>query len=186
MTGETQFGRVEFHIKWAEMDTPQDPKLKEYATEVFRIGSRIVQCVEKSEQWIDVIDPELSSPRPKEMPKMFRTAKILIRPGMVDEYKSLVKAELLPAMKKSGLASYGMAQTRFGGPATEFHTFMSMNGWADLDGTSPVVQAMGGQEAYRAYLNKAGKFVVRAEYNLFRYQPELSYVPAATMNVSGN
>ena len=52
-----------------------------------------------------------------------------------------------------------------------------MDKWADLDETSPIAKGFGGREAYNAYLKKARPMVTFAEYNIFRYLPELSYVP---------
>ena len=59
---------------------------------------------------------------------------------------------------------YGLARTRYRGSR------------ADLDGTSPIVKAMAA-DAYQKYLNKVRPLMQDAEYNVYRYQPELSYRP---------
>ena len=61
---------------------------------------------------------------------------------------------------------------------SEIVTSVGMDSWADLDGMSPIVKAMGA-DAYQTYLKKIRPLMQDAEYNVYRYQPELSYRPDA-------
>jgi hypothetical protein len=51
---------------------------------------------------------------------MIRILVTDVRPEKIGDYRDLVKNEILPAIKKSGLKDYTVALRRFGAPSTEF------------------------------------------------------------------
>ncbi len=177
-TGDREYALVSYHAKLAELDMlrADDPKLKNQQADLTRIAGRINQCAQESRRSLAEVDKDLSLPPSKEMPKMVSVLRIHLHPDKVDEYLALVKSELLPAIKKSGVKSYTVVRTRYGGPRAELISAAGMDSWADLDGTSPIVKAMGA-DAYQKYLNKIRPLMQDAEYNVFRYQPELSFRP---------
>jgi hypothetical protein len=169
---------VIYYAKWAELDSTAatDPKLKDKQADVASINARIGQCLDHSERIIDVVDAELSLPRQSDPPKMIRTNRVLVRPDKVEEFRALLKAELLPAVHKAGLTTFGIARTMYGGPRNEFRGVSAISSWADLDGTSPIVKAMG-QAAYDSFAAKVGALTLENEYNVYRFMPDLSYLP---------
>lgn len=180
LTGPSEFRLTAFSEKWAELDTimMQDPKLKEVSADLSRIGARINQCIEKRERVITEVLPELSVPRTAEPPKMIRVTRSLVRADKVNDYLALVKSDVVPAVKKGQLKVFSVARTRYGAPFNEIVTVTGLQSWADLDGTPPMVEGMGGREKYEAFLAKVTPILLRTQVDLYRYQPELSYIPS--------
>ena len=121
-SGPREFVRVDYHAKWAEFDVFQDPKLKDVAGQASAISMRINQTIESSHRVIDVAVPDLSLPRSGTMPAMVRTLRTRVKPERVNDYIALMKSDLFPAVKKSGVKAYGVSRTRFGGPTNEFRS----------------------------------------------------------------
>lgn len=178
-TGPVEYRIISYSAKWAEFDLTRNnnPKLKDVRTELAGIASRIMSCVDKYERVILAVNTELSLPRQTEPSKMITSIKVRARPEKVDEFLALMKTEMLPAVHKSKIKTFGVAQARFGAPAYELRITMGMDQWADLDEMSPIAKGFGGQEAYNTYLRKVRPLITLAEYNILRYSPELSYVP---------
>ena len=108
--------------------------------------------------------------------KMVSVLQVHLHPAKVDEYLALAKSDLLPAVKKSGAKTYTVARTRYGGSRADIMSVIGIDSWADLDGTSPIAKAMGA-DAYQKYLNKVRPLMRDAEYNVYRFQPDLSFLP---------
>jgi hypothetical protein len=168
-----QFGVVENHAKWAELEPQQPPK--ELAADFARIVARRAACMEAVEVWVDEMQPEMAI-RGSELPKVVRTSRLRVESGKLDGLLALIKNEAFPAIKKSGAADYGVALARFGTPTNEIHTYLGLNGWADMDGPVGIQKGMSA-DAYKAYLAKAGPMLESVEYTIWRFQPELSYLP---------
>jgi hypothetical protein len=179
LTGSNEYARVDYHAKWVELDMPvaQDPKLKEYAADLQRIGTRIIQCTESSQRIVEEVLPELSLPSTNEVPAMIRTLRTRVRPDKLNEYLALVKGEILPAAKKSGLKAYTVAQSRLGAPTTEFLTVAGFSKWAELDQPFGVAKGLG-EEGYQRLLAKIRPLILESEYNVYRFQRDLSYMQA--------
>ena len=188
-SGDREYVLVSYQSKLAELDMlrREDPKLKDYLADLTRIGGRINQASQGSRTIISEINKDLSLPVAKDMPKMVLVLRITLHPDKVNEYLALAKSELLPAVKKSGVKTYATARTRYGGSRAEITSSVGVDSWADLDGTSPIAKAMGA-DAYEKYLNKIRPLMTAVEYNVYRYQPELSYRPdlPATGSTSGS
>ena len=170
-----QFASVTYFAKWAELDLPQPPAQKEFAAEIAQIVARRSACIEAVEFWVDEMQPEMAI-RGSELPKVVRTSRIRVESGKLDAMLALIKNEAFPAIKKSGASDYGVALARFGTPTNEIHTYLGLNGWADMDGPVGIQKGMSA-DAYKAYLAKAGAMLESVEYTIWRFQPELSYLP---------
>ena len=110
---------------------------------------------------------------------MIRVLVTQVRPDKVNDYLALVKSDILPAVKKSGAKDYSITQSRFGEPATVITSVLGFNNWAELDaGVGP--QKALGKEGYAALLAKVTPLIVSSEYDIYRFQPDLSYLPPAT------
>ena len=187
LTGSLQYARVTYHSKWAELDTvvAQDPRLKEQAADLQRIGARITQCTESTDRIIEEVLPELSLPQTNDIPNFVRTLRSRVRPDKVNDYMALVKAEILPSVKKSGLKHYSVAQARYGAPSTEFLTVVGLNKWAELDEPFGVAKALG-QDGYQRLLTKIRPLLLESEYNIYRFQRDLSYLAPPSKAATGN
>jgi hypothetical protein len=98
-----------------------------------------------------------------------------VRADMADQYMAAVKEDLLPAVRKSGLKVFVFSRARYGATTNEFHISTDLGSWSDLDSTSPVVKAMG-QENYNKFLAKIRPMTIESEWNIYRYEPDLSYI----------
>lgn len=179
LTGPHVYARVMYYNKWAELDVGRDPKLKDQAADLARIGTRITDCTESWRRIIEEIQPDLSLPPSNEMPKLVRVLVTQVRPDKYKEYLSLVKSDILPAAKKGQLKMYEFSETRYGGPNTEVSSVVAMDSWGDLDGDIGIQKGLG-KEGYQALLDKVRPLIVQSEVNEYRFQPELSYLPPDT------
>jgi len=177
LTGPPEFVVVQNFSKWGDQDLGTPDGLKEYQADLQRIMARISPSEEGIHRIIEEVLPEYSLPSNGETPKMIRTLLTKVRPDKVNEYLALWKSEVLPAAKKSGLTYFSLAQVRYGAPSTEFVSVAGLNSWADLDGGFGVEKAMG-KEGYQSFLTRIRPFIVESEYNLYRFLPDLSYLPA--------
>jgi len=178
LTGPNEYVLADYSTKWADFDSTPDPKLKEVQADLQRIGTRITQCTESLHRIIEEVLPDLSLPGGAGVPKMISVLRSRVRPDKVDEYLGLVKNEVLPAAKKSGLTVFSVSRVRYGAPTTEFISVAGLSKWADLDGGFGVPKGMG-EEGYQRFLEKIRPLLVESEYAMYRFQPDLSYLPAA-------
>lgn len=177
-SGDREYVLVTYHTNLAELDTPRggDPKLKEQQTDLVRIAGRINQCAQDIRRSIGEIQKALTQPPSRDIPTMVSVLRVQVHPAKVDEYLAILKADLFPAVQKAGMKTYAVARTRYGGSRGEIVSSMGIDKWADLDGPPALEKAMG-SEAYQKYLGKVRPLTQSAEYNVYRYQPELSYQP---------
>ena len=175
-TGPEEFAVVWYNAKWKDVGE-DDPKLKSSAADLTSIFSRLDGQTESLGMWIDEMQPEMTV-RSKDIPAMVRTGRTRVMPGKMDDMKALFHEQIVPALKKSGAASYGVAVARYGTPANEFHTYLGLSGWGDLDAPFGVEKGMSPEE-YKAFLAKVQTMVESTEWTIWKYQPDLSYVPAA-------
>ena len=110
---------------------------------------------------------------------MIRVLVTQVRADKVNDYLALVKSDILPAVKKSGAKDYSTAQGRFGEPNAVVTSVLGFNNWAELDEGIGAQKALG-KEGYAGLLTKVRLLVVSSQYDIYRFQPELSYLnPAA-------
>jgi quinol monooxygenase YgiN len=178
MTGPREFIMVRYYSKWAELDRFNDPKMAEHAGALAGIMARIDASVESSWREIHSMQPDLTLPRPAEMPKMIRTARINVANGKWDEVLGTLKTVTLPAMKAAGVTAYGVGRVRYGGGANQIMTHTGFDSWADLDGPT-AIEKSAGRDAYLKYVAKMGTLTTRTEWTIYRYRPELSYIADA-------
>ena len=69
-----------------------------------------------------------------------------------------------------------MATERFGGPNTLVVSVSGINAYADIDEGFGVEEALG-KEGYQHLLQKARPLIIESERDIFRYLPDLSYLP---------
>jgi hypothetical protein len=179
MSGPSEYVLVRYYTKWAELDVIQDPMLKEYGPELARLAARLNQCLESRERIVEMVLPDLSLPMSQEIPKFVHVMRTRVRPDKVDEYTALIKSVLLPAARKAGMKTYLVTRARFGAPSNEFRSVIAISGWGELDGPRGIIKALG-EEAWQQYQTKRSQLVLENEINLYRFMPELSYIPGQT------
>jgi quinol monooxygenase YgiN len=173
-TGPDQYAVVWYSAKWKDVDEIDDPK--NAAGEIARVIARANGAMLSTETWMDELQTDLLIAG-KEPPKMVRTAQIRVSPGRVDEVLAALKTDALPALRKSGVSDWGVAIARYGTPANEIHIYSAVSGWAELDGPTNLQKEMTAGE-YKAYEAKLRPYLEMVEWTMWRYQPELSYIPA--------
>ena len=109
-------------------------------------------------------------------PKFAVVATVQVAPGRTQDFENLIKAEVLPAVKKADAQSYFVSQTLLGGDISEYTTVTLYDSFADIGKGSPILKGMG-QAGYERFLRKTSGIVVRAERSVYRYNEELSFGP---------
>lgn len=181
MTGDREYAQVRYYNNYAEMDVQTDPKLKDVAGQMAAITARIMATVESSRVEISALDEESSLPLAGVAPQAYaRVLRTWVRPDQFENYRALIKAEILPAAKKAGLKIYSRARVRMGGSTYEMSSVTGFDKWADLDGEAPIVKAMGGQAAYNKFLAKQAPMIVRSEVQVYRFLKDQSHMPSGS------
>jgi hypothetical protein len=177
-SGPGSLVRVDYYEKWADLDRQitADPKLKEYLVDLARVNTRIAESFLSSNRVIDVVNPDMST-LSSDIPKMVMVWVAHAKPGKMSEVVALEKDEYLPAVKAAGIKDYSFAATRFGGPNGEIRAVTGIQNWAGFDEPNPIRKAMG-DEKYRAFSEKMGTLLEDYRYDTYRFDPELSYIPA--------
>ena len=85
---------------------------------------------------------------------MVQVLRTWVRPEHIEAYRTLVKSDTLPAIKKSGAKMYSVGHVRVGGANQEYSSVIALDNWAALDGVMPIVTGLGGQAAYDKFLTK--------------------------------
>jgi quinol monooxygenase YgiN len=181
ITGAHEYARVQNYTKWADLDASidSDPKLKDQATDLARISMRIIDCTESWHRSIEMVVPDLSLPEGSDPPKMIRVLVTQVRPDKYQEYLDLVKNVIFPAVKKGGTKDYSVAEGRLGESALEVTSVTGFNSWADLDAGIGAQKGLS-KEDYQALVDKVRALITESEYDIYRYEPDQSYLPPPT------
>jgi len=174
-SGPSQYAVVWYSAKFKEMGE-DNPKLKDSAADIESIFGRLNGQTESMERWIDEMQPDLGI-MSNNIPAMVRTSRSRVLPGKMDEVKALFRDQIVPALKKSGAADFGIAVARFGTPSNEIHTYLGMSGWSDLDGPLGTEKGMTPAE-WKAFQAKVPSLIESTDWDVWKYHPELSYIPA--------
>lgn len=108
-------------------------------------------------------------------PKMLRVNHTRVRPGMADQYITLMK-DLVAAYKKAGVPAFRVRRVEYGGSRADFHTAMPMEKWAELDGQSVAIKALG-EAGFKTWSDKLNQTISFSEYMIYSYVPDASFVP---------
>jgi hypothetical protein len=109
-------------------------------------------------------------------PTMSRVTITHVKPEMSTEWFDLQKNEVVPALKKGGEKTRTVYVTALFGPAGEYVTVSPIENFAQFDGTSPILEALG--QPGTARLNeKLRKCIVNSMSFESMLMPELSNVP---------
>jgi hypothetical protein len=183
--GEISLVMVASKLADLDQDATRDPKLKDYAGQLSSIAARIAACIESYSRIIDQTQPDLTMTQAgSDRPGLARVLRVVVKSDRTADFLALAKSDLLPAARQSGVKSYTVSQTRFGGLYTEFRLTMGVDSWTDLDGVNnPLHKAMG-DEKWASFQKKFQAMTVEGQYDVYRYLPDLSYIPASATSTS--
>jgi hypothetical protein len=123
-----------------------------------------------------LVRPDLSNLGTTEPPKLAVLNIVQVAPGRSQDFESIVKTEVLPAIKKAGVAGYSVRQHMFGGDANVYTTVTPYESFADVGKGSPIQQAMGAA-GYSRFLRRTVGVVTRVDRVIVRLNVELSIAP---------
>ena len=87
-----------------------------------------------------------------------------------------MKHDIFPAVQKAGTKDYSVAVERFGESNMQITSVTGFNSWADLDAGIGAQKGLSKAE-YQALLDKVRTLATGSEYDIYRFQPDLSYLP---------
>lgn len=179
-TGTHEFAHVIYYAKWADADSSavSDMKTTDQAADLARINARINDCTEHSRRVVEEILPEYNLTSGN-VPKMIRVLQTQVRPDKYHEYLDLMKHEIFPAVQKAGTKDYSVAEARLGESNMQITSVTGFDSWADLDAGIGAQKGLG-EAGYQALLDKVRSLVVQSEYDIYRFEPDLSYMPPPT------
>jgi hypothetical protein len=172
LTGDEQALRVDLFSKWADLDTEPYTDLKEQAADLARIERRLEQCRYGVRRVMAKIDTEASLPLPAQPAPMIEVNTVRLKPGSGREYIDAVR-DLLPLEKKVGIKLFFVAQNFLGVDMPEYTVVVGQDNWASSD-----VDPISAMPEYQRYTSKRNSLLVTRQINMYRFRPELSYLPA--------
>jgi len=108
-------------------------------------------------------------------PKLALLSDIQIALGKTPDYEALIKADVLPVMRKARLG-YAVSQTVLGGDVNAFTTLIFYDNFAEIGKGHPFDRILGA-EGGRQLTAKAAGIVTHVERSIIRYVPDLSFAP---------
>lgn len=153
---------------------------QERATRTARLG----QYLESVQITIDKPLPDLTINTPGENgpPAYIHGIRIRVHSGGNEEFAAVVKNELVPALKKSGVKTL-LARRTMLGAVGDYNFVEGFEKWAEMDNPESLSKVMGA-EAFRKMEDKLNGLVTLREDTVWRYQPDMSYFPGARASSS--
>jgi hypothetical protein len=138
--------------KWADFDAG-NPLAKALGPEgAARLGEKLRKCVMGSHSYLITRLADLSNVT-QEPPAMIISTRIRVPPNHSAEFQNLVKTEILPVYKKANV-SFLVSSRGLGGNPSDVTLSSGLNKFADMEGGSPLVKALG-QEGFQKLAIKA-------------------------------
>src|SRR5262249_55777710 len=106
-------------------------------------------------------------------PQLLSVTVVHVKPDMLTEFQTFVKNDLNPALQKGGIKQREVFATAIFGEAFEYVFVTPISGFAQFDGETPLVKALG-QDGARSLLDKARKFTPSLSTYAIRTRPDLS------------
>ncbi|MGH9313508.1 MAG: hypothetical protein ACRD1S_09950 [Vicinamibacterales bacterium] len=119
--------------------------------------------------------PDLSYlPDPNRAPKLALVSIVELANGRQSDFEALIKADVLPAMKKAQVKGYSVAQVVYGGSTNEVITVVAYDTFEEIGKGHPFDIALGPAGAAKL-MQKSASIVTRLERHISRFVPELSF-----------
>ena len=104
---------------------------------------------------------------------------VTVVPGRTADYEALIRNDVIPAYKKAGEKYLAMAQVALGGNPAEYLAFTLYDDFASLQKGNPILRGLG-PEGFAEFRERLVGLIVREEHEVVRFNPALSFRPAAT------
>ena len=123
------------------------------------------------------------APQPASATPLPRVAVTIvqIKPDLVDEWLEFQKNETIPTLRKGGVTGRTGLVTAFG-ESFEYVFLTPLTSFAERDGESPIVKALG-QDGARAFAQKNRRFIAHQRTFVATVRPDLSYQPTPTASL---
>ena len=108
------------------------------------------------------------------LPRMAITM-VQIKPELINEWQEFQKNDVIPTLRKAGVAERTAVATVFG-ESFEYVFLTPVKSLAERDGDSPIVKALG-QEGARAFGEKNRRFIAQQRTYVATVRTDLSYQP---------
>lgn len=119
--------------------------------------------------------PDLSYvPDPNRTQRLALVSIVELANGRQSEFESLIKTDVLPAMKKAQVKGYSVAQVVYGGSTNEVITVVAYDTFEEIGKGHPFDIALGPAGAAKL-TQKSASIVTRLERHISRFVPELSF-----------
>ncbi len=124
-----------------------------------------------------------SAPQPASATPLPRVAVTIvqIKPELIDEWQDFQKNETIPTLRKGGVTGRNAFVTAIG-ESFEYAFLSPVTSFADRDGDSPIVKALG-QDGARAFGQKNRRFIAQQRTYVATVRTDLSYQPTPTANL---
>ncbi len=115
-------------------------------------------------------------------PKMGVLSLVSVAPGRGAEFESYIRSEMLPVVKRSGVAGYWFHQSVMGANPNEYVTLVLQDNFADLEKGPPWARVLGREGAAKLMQKLAPGVVTHVDLKHIRLAPELTYRPSQAAN----
>jgi hypothetical protein len=168
---------------FAALDEP-NPLLKSMGEEAYRAYlDKMAKLITASRTYALRDRPDLGlKTEGAPMAKLGVLASVEVVPGRAPEWETILKNDWTPALKKAGVANYGVSQVVFGGSASQYYTFTPLENYAQLDKGHPITQSIG-EAGMNKIMAKMGPSTRSVERFIIRYDDELSFKTKQTSEV---
>jgi len=131
--------------KFADRDNPASPIERALGAPAAKeYNDALRKMITNQQTWIIQSAADASfDPNPDAIHKILVLTTTHVAPGRAADYLNYLKADLLPAQKKGLAKRFLVSRVLFGGDNNEFRLASFEDKFADLDGDSPVVRALG-------------------------------------------
>jgi hypothetical protein len=100
---------------------------------------------------------------------------VQIKPELLTEWQDFQKSEVVPTLQKGGIKQRSVFVTTIG-PSFQYAIITPIESYAERDGESPIVKALG-QDGARAFGQKNRRFIASQRTFTARVRTDLSYRP---------
>ena len=159
--------------KFGDLDNPPVPKVMgdaAYAAFMNRAG----QCVDEVRYEVIEYRPELTIDSGTRPAGVWMVTIIQLKVAKEEAFEQIMKAEVMPALKKAGVKDIYVHRVVAGGPVGLYRIASPIGNLAGLEQGSPVARAMG-KEAWARYREKVADWIVSASNETVSLDTELSY-----------
>jgi hypothetical protein len=137
------------------------------------LAAKLRKCVTSTSSFLSTALPDLSNPGEDKNPPIVGFLRLRVASGKMEEYTSLFRAEVLPALKQAN-SHVLVASRRLGTTGYDLTFETPLTKFADLDAPPPLVRALG-PEGVARLTAKMNELATVAENTILIRQADLSF-----------